>query len=428
MDSTLGRASTTENCKENENDAMLLFKPAVLSAIKTIRNKKYRANKESVFDFLTKSLASNTEMELLKHVLATLIQNNIVIDKKAPTGLSSFSIADDSLDRQNEVNSLIGNNQAELNLDFNENSPLPNYNIDTLYSPQVVSRPKKAKDKLNLEARFTALKDHIECAISSLDSVFQFACDKLKTINIPEYETMKTLQNRIGFLQNEVASKYAIIKMLLEMQTGNLDSATNCTSPDKDKITSINITDDSFIPVNNSEHKHNYDQNEKNRMQSKEKTNSENADQELSDINQDGNQTTCTNRDISEKKQLFIVNLHSDTTEEDLYKLFGLRSTQYLKQNCLVNMPLINKTGESKGYAFIVIPEKVHQNLLKLDGKDLLGRQLLIKEAISTRKKDLKQNKRPNFVVNNFPENQDLFKQPRLIPGKKQKVVCNSRQ
>ena len=91
-------------------------------------------------------------------------------------------------------------------------------------------------------------------------------------------------------------------------------------------------------------------------------------------------------------------------------------------------MPLINKTGKSKGFAFIVTPEKVHQDLLKLDEIDLLGRKLLIKEAISTRKKDPKQNKRPNFVVNNFPENQDLFKQPRLIPGKKQKVVCNSRQ
>ena len=40
-DSTLGRvAMTTENCNENENDAILLFKPTVLSAIKTIRNKK----------------------------------------------------------------------------------------------------------------------------------------------------------------------------------------------------------------------------------------------------------------------------------------------------------------------------------------------------------------------------------------------------
>ena len=50
MDSTLGRASTTENCNENENDAIFLFKPAVLIAIKTIRSKKKRAHKESIFD------------------------------------------------------------------------------------------------------------------------------------------------------------------------------------------------------------------------------------------------------------------------------------------------------------------------------------------------------------------------------------------
>ena len=137
---------------------------------------------------------------------------------------------------------------------------------------------------------------------------------------------MKQLQ-RIDFLQNKVASEDAIIKMLVEMQTGILDSGTNCTSQDKDNTTSINITDDSFIPANNSKHKRNYDQNKKNREQNKEKTNSKNADQEISDINQNGNQTIHTSRDISEKKQLFIRNLYSDTTVEDLYKLVGLRST-----------------------------------------------------------------------------------------------------
>ena len=82
-------------------------------------------------------------------------------------------------------------------------------------------------------------------------------------------------------------------------------------------------------------------------------------------------------------------------------------------------MPLINKMGKSKGFAFIVTREKVHQDLLKVDGVDLLSRKILIKEAISTRKKDAKQNKRPNLVVNNFPENQHLFIQPRIVPGNK---------
>ena len=82
-------------------------------------------------------------------------------------------------------------------------------------------------------------------------------------------------------------------------------------------------------------------------------------------------------------------------------------------------MPLINKTEKNKGFAFIVTSEKVHQDLLKLDGIDLLGKKILIKEAISTRKKDPKQKKRPNFVVKNFPENQVLLKRPRIVPGNK---------
>ena len=132
------------------------------------------------------------------------------------------------------------------------------------------------------------------------------------------------------------------------------------------------------------------------------------------------------NRDISEKKQLFIRNLHSDTAEEDLYKLFSLRSTQYLKQNCLVNMPLINKTGKSKGFATIVTPEKVDQDLLRLDEIDLLGRKIFIKRGNFNQEKDPKQNKRPNFVVNNFPKNQDLFKRPRVVPDNKLYAIAVS--
>ena len=58
---------------------------------------------------------------------------------------------------------------------------------------------------------------------------------------------------------------------------------------------------------------------------------------------------------------MFIGNLHSNATEEAIDKLFSLRSARFLKQNCLVNMPVINETGENKGLAFIVTLEKVHQ-------------------------------------------------------------------
>ena len=74
-------------------------------------------------------------MELLEHVLRTLIKNNLVINKETPTRLSSFRKVEDSLDNQSEVNNLTENNQEELNHDFNENSP--NLNIDTSYTHQI---------------------------------------------------------------------------------------------------------------------------------------------------------------------------------------------------------------------------------------------------------------------------------------------------
>ena len=38
---------------------------------------KKRADKESIFDYLTKFLTSNIEMEILEHVLTTFIENNL---------------------------------------------------------------------------------------------------------------------------------------------------------------------------------------------------------------------------------------------------------------------------------------------------------------------------------------------------------------
>ena len=55
----------------------------------------------------------------------------------------------------------------------------------------------------------------------------------------------------------------------------------------------------------------------------------------------------------------------------------------------MVNSPFIDKTGESKGLAFRVTPEKVHQKLMKLNGK-----------ILSTWKKNpkhLNQKRQPNF-------------------------------
>ena len=153
---------------------------------------KERADKESMLDCLTKSLASNIETEQLEYALTTLVESNLVINKKTPTGLSFFRIVGDSWDSRNEVKNLTGNNHDDLNLNFNENYSLLHYNIDTPYSHQVVSRPNKAAGELKLEGRLTASIKYIEHDISSLNYKFQHVCDKLKTVNIPEYKVLTT--------------------------------------------------------------------------------------------------------------------------------------------------------------------------------------------------------------------------------------------
>ena len=58
---------------------------------------------------------------------------------------------------------------------------------------------------------------------------------------------------------------------------------------------------------------------------------------------------------IFQKRNNCLLETYTMIQLRRMYKNSGLRSTQYTKQNRLVNMPLINKTGKSKGFAFIVI-------------------------------------------------------------------------
>ena len=116
---TIWRASIAKHDNKNKNNVIFLCKSAALNAVKTIGDKTKRADKGFIFDYLTKSLVSNLEMGLLKHVLAALIDNNRVIDKK--TGLRFFHIVNDLSDRQNEINNVIDSNHDDSNLDFNKN-------------------------------------------------------------------------------------------------------------------------------------------------------------------------------------------------------------------------------------------------------------------------------------------------------------------
>ena len=92
----------------------------------------------------------------------------------------------------------------------------------------------------------------------------------------------------------------------------------------------------------------------------------------------------------NEPKNIYIGNLSLDTKIDDLYELFGLRSTKYLRETCKINIPVNENTRKYKGFAFALVPEHMQKEILKLNEITLESRIIVIEDETSTRKRDTK--------------------------------------
>ena len=72
-----------------------------------------------------------------------------------------------------------------------------------------------------------------------------------------------------------------------------------------------------------------------------------------------------------------IVNISSDTNQEDLANLFGLDNTPYLRDNVRIHL-FFNSKGQYKGYVILRVPKHVRDLMIKLDGIEFNKRQLHI--------------------------------------------------
>ena len=80
------------------------------------------------------------------------------------------------------------------------------------------------------------------------------------------------------------------------------------------------------------------------------------------------------------------------------------------------------KTGKSRGFAFISCPDHVCNELIKLNGIDFLETCIIVKEATSARSRvnqgaTNSVTRGPQVVVKKFPENQDVYFKPSVVPG-----------
>jgi len=90
--------------------------------------------------------------------------------------------------------------------------------------------------------------------------------------------------------------------------------------------------------------------------------------------------TGCEAEPDVTKKSIYVGNLGSNVTHDDLTQLFGLSATPFLKQTCCVDVAC-DKSGKSKNFAIVTVPEHVHSELIKLNGIEFYGRQIVIEEA-----------------------------------------------
>ena len=73
------------------NDVKLsLFKSKILNAIDQIKQKKKRPDLNIIYEYLSKTEASNTDKLLTETILANLVETNIIVNRKTPKTFDSF--------------------------------------------------------------------------------------------------------------------------------------------------------------------------------------------------------------------------------------------------------------------------------------------------------------------------------------------------
>ena len=101
------------------------------------------------------------------------------------------------------------------------------------------------------------------------------------------------------------------------------------------------------------------------------------------------------NRESNKKKTLFLGNLSSFVTYNDIMGFFGLNATKYVRENCKLDFPINPQTGKNKGCAYLTIPAHVTDEIIKLNNIELKGQQILMEDAQT-------KPKRPHSNQNNF--------------------------
>ena len=256
-------------------------------------------------------------------------------------------------------------------------------------SSSSISKKEILSKCVRREADFSALKSHVKCELS--DKIRKIESLISGASNGYLCQSCENMKGNLSFLQKELLAKNEFIKSLLETQSAILNALSNSTS----KLVSLSSSLDCSFGEEDMKNKADKDKHKISQSQQKQEKNA---------------------------SKLYIRNLNLSIKVIDLVKLFGLNTTKCLRESCSLNMPMNDKTGQSKGNAFVSAPKHVCDELLKLNEVKFYGCQIKIEEAKSARVQTIDASspaKNQPVVMNKNTEKQNSLQNVPLVPGKR---------
>ena len=251
------------------SDEILLFKPKILQAIKFIREKKKRPDLNSIYEYFSKSGASNISKDTIYSIISELIKQKVLENKKSAYGDSFRIIAEtdtknseqltfcninDNCDHQSNQDdsgtSII--NPQPFTVDEQDVTPPPSPTNEI--APEITSNVNTplAQNKSNIsfeehqqfiyriEAQMSVLKNHMKRELSTmsnkLDLLSEFVNTKINNLN-DQQKILETLRENIKFLQMKQQTKNDIIKNLLDIK--NLFESLSHSKDRQNQLTSL---------------------------------------------------------------------------------------------------------------------------------------------------------------------------------------------
>ena len=213
----------TKSENESRDSVLSTFKPLVLSAIDILRNKKKRPDVGSIHDHIIKTQASNADRVLIESVVTNLMKENLIINKKTPSGFDSFFRNNAPLNEETSaMSSAIEDKSQDKNEVILDESvtfchPAPQVHNDTdtplpqnTFTP--AKKPKSDMSTVKIEALITAQKSYVSCEISminaKLTSFSEHINKTISNLNYREDKHLESLQDNISFLKKELWRKF----------------------------------------------------------------------------------------------------------------------------------------------------------------------------------------------------------------------------